>query len=341
MRKQGCNSASFRIKVGLIVGILLSLFTSTASLQTASEKNLYSSRRVADEEGDEQSRKAPQFRAEVDQVVLYASIYDRNDQLLSGLQKEEFTVYENRVRQEITYFRQEDIPSTTGIIMDSSGSMRNKAQLVHEATQLFLSLTNPQNQLFLIDFDDEVRLEENFTHDREDIRDALDNLIISGGTALYDAIHLGVDKAQNGSEPRKTLIVFTDGEDRDSYYRHEELLEKIREADVQLHIVAFLDPALAARRGFFGIFKSQRERIIKTINGIAEYTGGKAFFPEKISQLKEAFQTIAHELRNQYRLAYISSNPVKDGNWRDINLVVQGAKERGLKVRAKKGYFAK
>ncbi len=282
-----------------------------------------------------------QFRTEVDQVVLYAAVYDQNGQLVSTLNLADFAVFENKIQQELTYFGQDDIPSTIGIVMDKSGSMRNKWQLVVQATGFFLLMNNPQNELFLVDFDNEVLLEEDFTRDVEDIRDALDNIIVSGGTALYDAISLAVEKAQKGSETRKVVFVFTDGEDKDSYYSHEELVDQVRESNVQVHIVAFLDPELSDYGSFFGIFKSQKEKIQKNLDAIAEYSGGKAFFPEQIEELNNIFKGIAQELRKQYRLSYVSNNPVLDGNWREINVVVKGAREKGLKVRAKKGYYAK
>ena len=193
----------------------------------------------------------------------------------------------------------------------------------------------------MISFKSEVRLEEDFTQDAEDIYDALDNVIVSGGTALYDAIHLAVEKAGEGSELKKNVVVFTDGEDKDSYYSHEELLEKVEESDVQLYIVSFPDKDLPTSGGFFGIVKSAREKIQQAIRTIPENTGGEAFFPDKIEELSEIFRSIAYELRHQYRLAYISSNPVKDGTWRRTDIVLKDAHQKGFKVRAKKGYYAK
>ena len=282
-----------------------------------------------------------QFHTAVEQVVLYASVYDKNSTLVADLKKEDFTIYEDKVQQEITYFGRDDVPSTVGVVIDSSGSMRDKFDLVNEATRLFLSKNNPENELFFVAFKGEVQLEQYFTRDIEDIYDALDNVIISGGTALYDAIYLAVDKVRQGNEPKKTVIVFTDGEDKDSYYSHEDLIEKVEESDVQLYIVAFLDSDLSKGGGFFGVFKSEREKIQQKIQDIPQSTGGEAFFPDEISQLNEVFHSIAYELRNQYRLAYVTSNPTRDGTWRRTDVVVKDAKKRGFKVRAKQGYFAK
>ncbi len=282
-----------------------------------------------------------QFSTAVEQIVLYASVYDKDSILVENLEKEDFTIFEDRIQQEVTYFGRDDVPSTLGVVIDSSGSMRDKFDLVNEATRLFLSKNNPENELFFVAFKDEVRLEQDFTQDVEDIYDALDNVIISGGTALYDAIYLAVDKVLKGNEPKKAVIVFTDGEDKDSFYSHKELIEKVEESDVQLYIVAFLDSDLSSGGGFFGVFKSAREKIQQKIRDIPQSTGGEAFFPDDISQLNEVFHSIAYELRNQYRLSYVSSNPIRDGTWRRTDVVVKDAKEKGFKVRAKKGYFAK
>lgn len=289
--------------------------------------------------GQDDGKQTPRFSTKVDQIVVYASVYDDKGELVSGLAKDEFSLFENRIEQEITSFAQTDIPSTIGIVLDSSGSMRDKFTLVEDAVELFLNANNPQNQLFFIRFDDEVELEEDFTYEADDIRDSIGNVIVKGGTALYDAIYLAVDKARQGIEPKKVAVIFTDGEDKDSYYTAEELEEKVRETDTQVFIVAFLDKELSDKKSFFGMFKSQREKVQNQISSIAEVTGGKAFFPEKIDELNSIFESIAHDLKNQYRFGYLSSNESRDGAWRRIDVEVKDAKQRGLKVRARKGYY--
>jgi Ca-activated chloride channel family protein len=271
--------------------------------------------------------------------VVYASVHGDDDQLVSGLKEEEFSLFEDRLEQELTGFAQTDVPSSIGIVLDSSGSMRNKMGMVEEAIDLFLDLNNPENELFFVRFDDEVELEEDFTQEVDDLRDAIGNVVVKGGTALYDAIYLAVDKAQNGSEPKKVLVVFTDGEDKDSYYTSEELMDKVQEADTQIFIVAFLDKQLKKSRGFFGVFKSKKEKVENEISQIAEITGAKAYFPDDINELNGIFESIAQELKNQYRLTYISLNRSRDGAWRRIDVKVKDAKEKGLKVRARKGYY--
>jgi len=289
---------------------------------------------------EDAGRDRPFFRTEVDQVVLYAAVYDDTGELVSGLTSEDFLVLEDGTEVEITYFGQDDVPSTSGIVMDKSGSMRPKQDLAHRATKLFLSLSHPDNEHFLVMFDDEVHLEEDFTRDPEDIRDMLDNTVVGGGTALYDAIYLALDKARNGAEAKKVVTVFTDGEDKDSYYRHEELLEKIaRSNNVQLYVVALLDQSLSRDRGFFGVFKSQYDKVRATVDAISGQSGAKVYFPEELYDLNDIFRRIASELRNQYRIAYITPNPLTNGGWRTIDVRLKNPGKRRLTIQAKKGYY--
>ncbi|MGI8785955.1 MAG: VWA domain-containing protein [Acidobacteriota bacterium] len=274
----------------------------------------------------------------VDQVILNATVHDKEGRLVTGLTKDRFTIFEDKTQQAITNFSLVDMPSTIGLIVDTSGSMKNRVDDMLSAVNLFLESSNKDNELFLITFNDEVKLEEDLTKDVLDIKDGLNNIIVSGGTALYDAIHLGIDKAKAGSEPKKALVVFSDGEDRDSYYSHENLAEKIKETDVQVYIVTFLDASLDKSGGFFGARKSERQKVVEKMDVIAELTGGKSFLAETPESLPAAFKAIAHELRNQYRIAYISNNLVKDGKWRDIRVALNDPK---LKIRAKRGYYAK
>lgn len=289
---------------------------------------------------ESQESGAPRFTATVDQIVVYVAVYDDKGRMVAGLAPEDFTVMEDKVVQPLTGFARTEIPATVGLVIDTSGSMRNKMPRVEQAVDLFLEQNNPENQLFFIRFDDEVELEEDFTREPEDIRDALANVVVKGGTALWDAVYLAVDKVEDGDEPRRVVIVFTDGEDKDSYYKHDELVQKVREADAQVFIVAFLDDELSTSKGFFGVFKSQRQKVQDQIAGVAEVTGGQAFFPEKVDDLSGVFANIARDLKNQYRLAYISSNLIHDGSWREIDVQVERARDLGLKVRAKKGYYA-
>ena len=329
-----------KLRNRLWITFLLPLFLLVFGVSAISQEPPTVRKQVKKTEDQEQKGPAV-FTSKVDQVVLYAAVYDQAGELVSSLEKEDFAVFEDRVEQEITSFGLEDVPSTIGIVMDKSGSMRGKWEMVSRATQLFLSMSNPENEMFLIAFDDEVDLAEPLTRDVADINDTLYNIAVSGGTALYDAIYLAVDQARDGDEIKKAIVVFTDGEDKDSYYTHQEVLDKVQESEVQIYIVAFLDEDVDDQSGFFGVFKSERDKITKGINEIAEETGGKAFFPEEIRELDGVFRTIATALRNQYRLAYVSNNPERDGKFRRIRVQIADAKPQGLRIRAKRGYFAR
>lgn len=288
------------------------------------------------------SQKAPRFRADVDQVVLYASVYNTEGQLVSDLKQEDFLVTENGTLQQVTYFGLDDIPATVGIVMDNSGSMRDKKDRVDKATDLFLDLNNPENELFLMSFNSESRLDEDFTQDVDDIRDALYNQMVSGGTALYDAISLAVEHAHEGSEPKRVVVVFTDGEDKNSYYTIDEVVQQVEEADILVFIIAFLAQQESEKSGFFGVLKKiKKETVSKSVIDVAEATGGKAYFPNDTKELQQVFEEIAYELRNQYRLSYISNvtEELREDGWRSVRVNIKKARERGLRIRARRGYY--
>ncbi|MBI3940718.1 MAG: VWA domain-containing protein [Acidobacteria bacterium] len=298
---------------------------------------------AAAEAKDNEEKQGFRIGVDVDQVVVNLTVHDRDGTLVPGLKQENFQVYEDKVLQSITNFGQVDLPSSIGLVMDTSGSMKKKLDFVVRAAKLFIDKSNPDNELFLIEFNNQVLQVENFTRDFDDVRDSLDNMIASGGTALYDAIYLGVEKANEGSEAKKVLLVFTDGDDRDSYYKIDELLAKIRESDAQVYMIVFMDEGLDRSGGFFGIKKSEKEKLTEKMADIAEATGGKVFYPEKLEDLEKVFAGVAEELRNQYRIAYISTNKARDGSWREIRVQLANlqSKELQYRVRTRRGYYAK
>jgi Ca-activated chloride channel family protein len=161
----------------------------------------------------------------VDLVLMYTSVFNN------------FRVFEDGVEQKIASFSQEDVPVSMGILMDLSGSMQGEKEQVHKAALAFIQASNPEDQVFLIGFNDEAELLQDFTGDIDEISDALDNAVVTGGTVLYDAIYLGVEKAHTGTKVKKAIVVITDGEDKDSYYKLDELIAKIQESDVQVFCV--------------------------------------------------------------------------------------------------------
>ena len=290
-------------------------------------------------EADQDQQKGFRIGVNVDLVVVHTSVHDKNGNFVAGLKKENFKVYEDGVAQNVASFSQEDVPVSMGILIDTSGSMRHKIDLVNKAALAFIRASNPEDQVFLIGFSDQVELLEDYTNDIDMITDALDNIIVTGGTALYDAIYLGVQKAAKGIKPKKAIVLITDGEDRDSYYKLDELVAKVQEEDVQIFTIGFMNPA--PDKGLFGRWsKSAPEKAREALQRISEETGAKAFFPEKITDLNGIVSAIAHELRSQYSIGFISSNSARDGSWRRLKIALDGTNSAAYHVRARTGYFA-
>lgn len=277
----------------------------------------------------------------VDLVVNYTSVFNKEGHFISGLKKNNFKLYEDGKEQEITYFSQEDVPVSIGLLLDISGSMRkeNKREQANKAAEALILASNPQDEVFLIGFNEEVDLLLDYTSDIEEVKDSLENTLPTGGTALYDAVYLGVHKAQEGKKPKKAVVVITDGEDRDSYYKVDELLSKVQESDVQIFCVGILDPI--ENKSFFGrLNKSAPEKAQEVLTKISEETGGKAFFPDMVADIHAIVAEIASVLRNQYSIGYTSSNSVRDGSWRRVKIAVNGVNVSTDHIRYRRGYFA-
>jgi Ca-activated chloride channel family protein len=276
----------------------------------------------------------------VDLVVMHTAVQDKNGRFVGGLKGDKFKLYEDGIEQAITSFSQEDVPVALGILVDLSGSMRNKLDEVTKAALAFIRASNSEDQVFLIGFNDQVDLIQDFTSDIDEIADALENTITSGGTALYDAIYLGVQKAQTGKRPKKAIVVITDGEDRDSYYKLDEMVAKVQESDVQVYCVGFLNAV--PDKGLFGRWsKSVPEKAHEALQRIAEETGAKAFFPQKTTEIGGIVNEIAYELRNQYSIGYLSSNTARDGSWRRVKIALAPSSvSADYHVRYRRGYFA-
>jgi VWFA-related protein len=276
----------------------------------------------------------------VDLVLMYTSVFDKSGHFVAGLKKDNFKLFEDGIQQSLASITQEDVPISMGILLDLSGSMKPKIDQVTKAALAFIRASNPRDQVFLIGFSDEVELLQDYTSDIDEIADALDNIIATGGTALYDAVYLGIQKAHTGSKPKKAIVLITDGEDRDSYYKLDELLAKVQESDVQVFGVGFLDEI--PDKGLFGRWsKTAPEKARDALLKISEETGGKAFFPNKLTDIHGIVAEIATDLRSQYSLAYFSSNAARDGSFRRVKVELnsQGTSSNNS-VRYRRGYYA-
>ncbi len=282
-----------------------------------------------------------EFRISVDVelVQLPVSVLDRDGAPVIGLEQEHFEVYEDGVRQELSLFEHEDVPISVGLVIDNSGSMRNKRERVNSAALVFVRESNPEDETFVVNFDDEAYLEQDFTGSIGNLVDTLENVDTRGETALNDAIYLSLEHVEaDGRMDKKALLVVSDGEDNASEFGFNRVLERAREAEVTVYVIGLLE--LNDQRG--GLFRrSPSSRARRELRQIAETTGGQAYFPETLAEVEELCRRVAHDLRNHYTLGYNPTNRTFDGTWREIEVKVNAP--RGfprLEARTKPGYYA-
>ena len=276
---------------------------------------------------------------DVELVQLPVSVLDKNGQMVNGLEQEHFQVFEDNVLQKITLFKHEDIPLSVGLVIDNSGSMRNKRERVNTAALAFARESNPDDETFIVNFDDAAYLEQDFTGSIGDLIDALDNVDTRGETAFNDAVYLSVDHVKEGKRDKKALLVISDGEDNVSKYGFNKVLEHVREAkDVTIYAIGLLEEN--DQRG--GLFKKSPSKKAKdSLIQLAEMTGGQAYFPKYIDEVEELCKRIAHDLRNQYTIGYTPANADLDGSWREVRVKVNPPKNVSkVTVRTKQGYYA-
>jgi Ca-activated chloride channel family protein len=273
------------------------------------------------------------LKVDVDLRLLHVSVFDEKDRLIKGLKKEDFAVYEDKVQQEISLFKEEDIPVSLGLVIDNSGSMRTKRERVNRAAQTFVKTCNSQDEIFLINFNDQVYIDQEFTKNLDDLTDALDTLDSRGGTAVHDAIYLSLEHIREGKEDKKALLLISDGEDRDSRYKFDTVLEFARESHASIYVVGLFDKEGERSRA--------QKKAAKNLKDLAEETGGKYFFPESVDEVEALCKQIAHEIRNQYTLGYKPTNASRDGTLRTVSVKINTNKNsKKLVARAKRGYYA-
>jgi Ca-activated chloride channel family protein len=272
---------------------------------------------------------------DVDLALVNITVTDPNDRLVTGLERDNFRVFEDNVEQEVINFSSEDIPTSIGVILDLSGSMVNKLGKAKEATVQFLKMANPQDEFFLVGFNDRADLLSPFTEKVEDLQSRMLAISARGTTALLDAICLGLMQMKNAHNAKRALLIISDGGDNHSRYTEREIKRLVREADTQLYSIGIFDPI------------QSRERTLEELNGptllseLTEMTGGRAFSVEDPNELADIAAKIAVELHNQYILGYRPSNKVHNSRWRKIKVKLRTRKgSPPLKVYAKTGYYA-
>lgn len=267
----------------------------------------------------------------VDLVLLHASVRDRRGRLVSDLREQHFVVYEDGVRQSIRLFRHEDIPVTVGLVVDQSGSMRPKLAEVTAAARTFVQSSNPEDQMFVVNFNENVTLglpdAIQFTNSSAELERAIGGALATGKTALYDAIAKALGLLQAGSRDKKVLIVISDGDDTASAHSRAQAMKMAEQSSAIIYTVGLFD-------------HDDPDANPGVLNRLAQATGGEAFFPEQLSAVVAICERIARDIRNQYTIGYVPTNATRDGAYRAIQVLARATDHGKLVVRTRTGYIA-
>jgi len=269
------------------------------------------------------------FKKKVEEVVLHATVTDQKQHLVSGLRQGDFSVFEDGRPMMITSFHQEDIPVAIGIVIDNSGSMRDKRQKVNQAALNLVRASNPQDELFVVNFNDEYYLDQDFTSNINQLKEGLDHIESRGGTALYDAVLASADHLAKGARlDRKVLLVVTDGEDNASRESLEQCVRGLQDLN---------GPTVYS----IGILGDDREahRAKRALNALTTQTGGVAYFPKDLNDVDNISRQVAHDIRNQYTIGYKPADPNRPG-YRSVRVEAHSTAYKRLVVRTRSGYYA-
>ena len=275
------------------------------------------------------------LKMDVDVALVNVTVTDPYNRLVTGLEAENFRVFEDNVEQEVVTFSSEDVPISIGVVFDFSGSMANKVGKAREAAVQFFKTANPADEFYLVSFNERAELTSAFTNSVEDLQSSLMLTSAKGRTALLDAIYLGLSQMRGAHNAKRALLILSDGGDNHSRYNESDIKRLVREADTQLYAIGIFDPL------------GYRNRTPEELNGpsllseITEMTGGRVFPVEKLEDLPDIASKIGMELRNQYVLGYHPSNKAHDARWRKIKIKLRAPKGLPpLNVYARTGYYA-
>lgn len=269
------------------------------------------------------------FRADTRLVVLHATVVDKSGKLLTDLSQKSFRVYENGVEQPIKKFIREDVPVSLGLIVDNSGSMRTKRQRVEASALALVKASNPQDEVFIVNFNDEAFLDQPFTSDLAQLERGLAKIDSRGGTAMRDAIRMSIDYLkENGKKDKKVLVAVTDGDDNNSSGSLENLIKSAQQSEVLIYTVGLLAEEE----------KREAKRATRALNAIAEATGAKSYYPKELKDVDGVCQQVAHDIRSQYIIEYSPTNAALDGSFRQIKVVALGPNKPVVRTRS--GYYA-
>ncbi len=267
-------------------------------------------------------------------MVLHATVVDERGRFVSDLKQENFRVFEDKIEQKLSLFKREDIPVTVGLIIDNSGSMRDKRERVNLAALSFVRASNPSDEAFVVNFNDDyyLDLDKDFTSDSNELKEALERIDSRGSTALFDALIGSLDHLKKGHRDKKVLLVVTDGEDNASRKSLATTVQEAQQSDALIYTIGLLSQEN----------KRSAKRARAALVQLSEATGGLAFFPEALADTESICTQIAHDIRNQYTLAYYPTNTSRDAGFRGVKVDLIPPRGRGkLTVRTRNGYYAK
>ena len=287
--------------------------------------------------GPGQQDKGTSIKASVDLVVLHVTIADEAGQFIGDLKKNDFRVFENKIEQNISVFSREDVPVTMGLVIDNSGSMREKREQVNSAAMVFVKTSNPQDEAFVVNFNDEYYLDTDgdFTSDQKDLDNALSRIDTRGSTALYDAVIGSLDHLKKAHKDKRVLLVITDGDDDASRKSLSDTMKAAQQSNAAIYAIGVFSPDDRHND------KKMVRNSTKELKELAEVTGGMAYFPETLDEVKPVCEQVARDIRNQYTVGYYPTNAQKDGTFRPVQVQLVSTEGHGkLSVRTRTGYYA-
>lgn len=281
---------------------------------------------------DKQTPRDEKITVNTDLITLNVSVTDKMGRAVTGLEKNSFSIYDNKELQDIYFFSDADLPASVSIVFDTSGSMsEGKIIQAKEALARFIRTSKPEDEFFLVDFNTRARLLLNRTRDSDAVLNKLSYVEPNGNTAFYDAVYLGVEKVLQGNRARKIVLVISDGEDNESRYSFKQLQQRLKETDVIIYTIGF--------GGYYPLKGGLNGR--DTLKELASVTGGRSFFPKGGVEMDEAFEKIALEMRHLYSIGYYPFNFVADGKKHRLKIKLSlPAGSPRLSVRSREFYYA-
>src|SRR5277367_2619855 len=272
-------------------------------------------------------------KVDVNLVVLHTTVLDDRGRFADGLKEEYFRVFEDKGEQKLSVFKREDVPVSMGLVIDNSGSMRDKRPRVNEAAITLVEASNKQDEAFVVNFNDDfyLDLDKDFTNSVPELKEALERIDSRGSTALYDAIIGSLDHLKKASKDKRILLIVTDGEDNTSRNSLEKTLREIQKTDTVIYTIGLLGDET----------KKGKTKAKRALQQIAQASGGLAFFPENVEDVHAICEQVAHDIRNQYTLGYYPTNERNDGSYRTVQVEVIPPRGRGkLVARTRNGYYS-